>query len=176
MLAAEFDLSKQTNSCLGHESVFTFNISNFNISHSFFFNVLLRDNALHGNAVLLINILHISTCKDWLLQSVVSIIGVPLSVGWSDEVVIHVHVQSLRLGEEYRHQDALQNNKRPQCSARPESEMRVDAVCVGALTSARLALSIMSRSFWGLTLLKKTSKECWVATMLWKRETLFWQV
>lgn len=70
--------------------------------------VLLCDNALQGNAVTLIKILRISTCKDWLLQSVVGVIGVPQSVGRSDQVVVHVHVQPLRLGEKHGHQDALQ--------------------------------------------------------------------
>ena len=44
------------------------------------------------------------------------------------------------------------------------------------LTSVGGALSNMRRSFWGLTLVKKTSKARPVATMAWNRDSLSWQV
>lgn len=55
-----------------------------------------------------IDIMPISTCKDRLLQSVVGVVRVPLSVGWHDQVVVHVHVQPLRLRVKDGHQDTLQ--------------------------------------------------------------------
>lgn len=53
----------------------------------------------------------INTCRDWLLQSVVSVVIVPLSVSRSNQTVANVHIQPLRLGVKHRYQDALQNPK-----------------------------------------------------------------
>lgn len=55
-----------------------------------------------------IDIVPISTCKHWPLQCVVGVIRVPQSVGRGDQVVVHVHVQPLRLGVKHGHQDTLQ--------------------------------------------------------------------
>lgn len=82
-----------------------------NFYYTKYFYVLLQDKALRGQMVIFIDMVSNSTCKHWPLQSIVSVISIPLSVGRGDQAVVHVHVQLLRLGVKHGHQHALQANK-----------------------------------------------------------------